>query len=229
MSVANGRDYLYLIWRSNITREQEVVAELSKNGQYEFEYREGVKKAIEEGFTPLVAFPDITKKYVSENLFPAITSRLPDKKRPDMDKILKKYGLKEYDPYSLLKRSGARLPIDDIYFVDPILNISEPFERKFYIAGPRYYLACEGKDCSKSMSVAVGDELFLVEEPENEKDKTAIKLVNNNEQTLGYIPRYYSEAYTRLTKEGRQISCRVTQVNKSDNCDECVQVSISVN
>ena len=55
--------------------------------------------------------------YRSEELFPAFSSRLPDRKRKDIDKILKKYNLDEYDTYELLKRSGAKLPIDNLQFV----------------------------------------------------------------------------------------------------------------
>ena len=44
-------------------------------------------------------------------LFPVFASCLPDRKRKDIDKILQKYGLKEFDEYELLKKSGARLPI----------------------------------------------------------------------------------------------------------------------
>ena len=30
--------------------------------------------------------------------------------------------MEEYDAYKLLKRSGARLPIDNLEFIDPILD-----------------------------------------------------------------------------------------------------------
>lgn len=63
--------------------------------------------------------------YKCEELFPVFSSRLPDRKRKDIKKILEKYGLKEYDSYQLLKRSGARLPIDNLQFVDPILNFED--------------------------------------------------------------------------------------------------------
>ena len=52
-------------------------------------------------------------------LFPVFASRLPDRKREDIDKILQKYGLKEFDEYELLKKSGARLPIDNLEFIVP--------------------------------------------------------------------------------------------------------------
>ena len=40
MSVKDGKDYLYLIWKCSSNRRQYIVGQLSKNGQYEFCYCE---------------------------------------------------------------------------------------------------------------------------------------------------------------------------------------------
>jgi hypothetical protein len=122
MSIKDGRDYLLLIWKEPKTRRRYAIGELSKNGQFEFSYGYEVQQAIEAGFELLIAFPDIRKVYTNKNLFPVFASRLPDPKRKDIDAILKKYGLAEYNPYNLLKRSGARLPIDNLEFIDPIFD-----------------------------------------------------------------------------------------------------------
>ncbi len=36
MSVKDGKDYLYLIWKSEQTRNQYIIGQLTKNSQYEF-------------------------------------------------------------------------------------------------------------------------------------------------------------------------------------------------
>lgn len=229
MSVKNGKDYLYLIWKDEITRRQYVVGQLSKNGNYEFQYRKNeIIEAIKAGFAPLIAFEEINKVYVSASLFPIFSSRLPDRKRKDIGRILLKYGLKEYDAYELLKMSGARLPIDNLQFIDPILDIENEFERKFYMAGVRHYLGCDGEKCEKSIDVEADEELFLEMEPENTYDKNAIRVVNAEKVLLGYIPRYYSEAYTRLIQEKREIQCNVYEVNKNECCSECIMLKIKV-
>ena len=109
----DGKDYLYLIWKSEHSRKQYIVGQLVKNGQYEFRYAEELQAAVDDGFTPLLCFPDVQKVYTDKKLFPVFTSRLPDRKRRDIQNILDKYNLEEYDEYLLLKRSGARLPIDN--------------------------------------------------------------------------------------------------------------------
>lgn len=89
---------------------------------YEFSYGHEIEEAIKSGFELLIAFGDRNKTYENDMLFPSFSSRLPDRKRRDIARILKKYKLDEYDEYELLKKSGARLPIDNIEFIDPIFE-----------------------------------------------------------------------------------------------------------
>ena len=120
-----------LIWKSGESRKQYIVGQLTKNSRYEFKYCEEIKEAMENGFVPLLCFPDLDKVYENERLFPIFSSRLPDKKRKNIQSILEKYGMETYDEYMLLKRSGARLPIDNFEFIDPILNADEDLTRIF--------------------------------------------------------------------------------------------------
>jgi hypothetical protein len=229
MSEKNGHDYLYLIWRAEKTRKQFIVGILSKNSKYEFQYYNDLTDATKEGFTPLVAFPDVTKTYTSECLFQTFSSRLPDRKRKDIDKILKKYEMKDYNQYELLKRSGAKLPIDNLEFIDPILNYDESFSRNFYLAGARHHLGCNGKDCELSVEVTRGDEVFLEPEPENDSYKNAVAVYNFYRNRIGYIPRYYSEGLSKLLKINRNVHCFVKNVEKlKENCSECIRLNLQV-
>lgn len=173
MLQVDGKDYLYLIWKSEHSRTQYIVGQLVKSGQYEFRYAKEVQAALNDGFTPLLCFPDVQKVYTDRKLFPVFASRLPDKRRKDIQDILKKYDLEQYDEYLLLKRSGARLPIDNFEFIDPIMNLDENVERKFFIAGVRHYLGCDGENCEKSLTVTRGDEVILKREPGNQYDENA--------------------------------------------------------
>ena len=111
------KEFLYLVWQCTSNGRQYIVGELSKNKQYEFCYCEEIEEAMRNGFKPLISFSKTDVVYRSEELFPAFSSRLPDRKRKDIDKILNQYGLNEYDAYELLKRSGAKLPTDNLQFV----------------------------------------------------------------------------------------------------------------
>lgn len=228
MSFKDGKDYLYLIWQDRVSRRQYIVGQLSKNGQYEFRYSNEIDEAQKAGFELLVAFDDKNKTYYNDTLFMSFASRLPDRKRKDIQQILNKYGLHEYDAYELLKASGARLPIDSLKFVDPILDIDTAFERDFYVAGPRHYLSCCGVNCQAVTEIVQGDEVFLRKEPDNKQDKLAIQIVTSTNQRIGYVPRYYRDAFLRLLNEKRIQSSYVKRIEKCELCGECVLIHIKV-
>ena len=228
MAVKDGKDYLFLIWKCASNRRQYIVGQLTKNGQYEFQYCNEIQDAIEVGFTPLVSFEKIDYVYKSETLFPVFASRLPDKKRKDINKILEKYGLEEYDSYQLLKKSGAKLPIDNLQFIDPILNYENDFEKSFYIAGARHYIGCQGNHCRDAIRIINNESVFLEHEIDNLHDKNAIRIVNKQHEILGYVPRYYAEAFVKFIEENRVDECHVIKVEKENCCDECIKVLIRI-
>lgn len=225
----DNRDYVYLIWKDPETRRNYIIGELSANGQYEFSYGHEIETAIKNGFEPLISFADIKKLYKSDTLFPTFKSRIPDRKRRGIEEILSKYGLKEYNAYKLLKRSGARLPIDNLEFIDPIFEGSNGnVKRKFYIAGTRHYIGCEGAQCEDAVDLKVEEQLELVLEPENQYDKNAIKIIDSRENLLGYVPRYYSKGVTEFLKQGNSYKCTVLEVNKDNDCQECIKVKLEI-
>lgn len=229
VSKKDGRDYLYLIWKEPISRRNYIVGQLSKNSQYEFSYGYEVDEAIEKGFELLISFDDIDKVYKSDTLFPTFSSRLPDPKRRGIERILEKYGLKEYDEYKLLKRSGARLPIDSLEFIDPILKEHDgEIKRIFHIAGVRHYIGCNGDNCEKALHLEVGNRLNLELEPTNKFDINAIKIMDKENYHVGYLPRYYSESVAQYLKQGAEYECEVLEVNKNMECHECIKVNLEI-
>lgn len=228
MSVKDGKNYLYLIWKCSSNRRQYIVGQLSKNGQYEFCYCEEFNEAVKEGFSPLISFEDTNRVYKSQELFPAFSSRLPDRKRKDINKILKRYGLEQYDSYELLKRGGAKLPIDNLQFIDPILNFSQEFKKSFYLAGVRHYLGCNGDNCCEAVKIVPGEEIKFVWEADNLYDKNAVQVYDQREKLIGYVPRYYAEAFAAFIKEKRVKKGKILCVDKNRNCDECIKIEVSV-
>ena len=123
MRKINERDYIYLSWKDYKTRQRYMIGELSRYGKYEFKYRvKDVEDAIKNGFEPLIAFPNINEVYENYDIFPAFSSRLPDKRRKDVNEILAKYKLDKYDSFELLKKSGGKLPTDSLEFIDPKIS-----------------------------------------------------------------------------------------------------------
>lgn len=118
MKNKSNYDFLYLVWTSPKNKKQFFVGKLIKSDKnYKFEYLTNLERAKKEGFKPLVEFPDVKEVYFSKELFQTFASRLPDKRRKDMPQILKKYGLKKFDQYELLKKCKGKLPIDNYEFI----------------------------------------------------------------------------------------------------------------
>ena len=136
--------------------------------------------------------------------------------------------MEKYDDYMLLKRSGARLPIDNLEFNDPILSLDKDVTRIFYMAGVRHYLDCDGKDCAQAIEVTRGDEVFLRTEPENSYDQNAVQFLDISGNVLGYVPRYYSKGVTELLKREKKIACHIYNVDKNKNCNECIKVIMKI-
>ena len=221
-------NYLLLIWKDPETRRNYTVGKLTRGDFFTFQYYGEAENAEEAGWKLLGAFPTY-QEYRSNTMFPVFSSRLPDKKRRDIQNILEKYGLMEYDEFELLRRSGARLPIDTYEFIDPISPDDTEVEREFYITGIRYHSACQGSDCGALPGVKVGDILLLEEEPENAYDPMAIRVLTQEQEVLGYVPRYYNKAILARLHDGMGYSCKITEVNANmRNCSECLKARLTM-
>jgi len=132
----------------------------------------------------IVAFPNIEKIYSSDNLFAAFVSRLPDKRRKDLNEILEEYDLAEYNEFELLKKSGGRLPIDTLEFVTPIDLERDYIVTNFYIAGFRHYVSEDIYDKTRisydNINLGIGDFLDIKCEPDNDYDSNAVAIYKNN-------------------------------------------------
>ena len=220
-------NYLLLIWKDPSSRRNYTVGKLTRGDKFYFEYFGEDELAKKAGWRELEAFPD-NKVYANTELFLPFSSRLPDKKRRDIKVILEKYDLPVYDEFELLRKSGARLPIDSYEFVDPIFPEDKTIKREFFIMGIRHVADCEGKNCPNLPNVSIGDQLVFVEEPENENDKYAIRVETANGESLGYVPRYYNQSVLERLKKQSTYSCEVIDINQNGPCAECIKVRLRI-
>lgn len=229
MSRRNDRDYIYLVWKDYKGRKRYIIGELSKNGKYEFRYRAlDVDVAMENGFEPLIAFPNIKEVYSSYDVFPAFSSRLPDKRRKDIKEILGKYKLEYYDAFELLKKSGGKLPTDSFEFIDPIFLDEMNIVREFYIAGVRHYDYCNEVNKNIYINLNINEELKLEQASDNNHDKFAVKVMNKENKLIGYVPVFYSEPINEAIRSNRDMKCTVINKECSDSCEECIKVRITI-
>lgn len=220
---------LWLIWQNQKTRQRYHVGNLfHEDGKYTFSYERSGKrrtlcKAMENGYKPHLSFRNIEKTYVSDRLFGPFARRLPDKRRPDFNEILKDYGLPlDYTEMDLLRATGGRLATDSYEFVAPISVLDDYFQFDFFIAGWRYY---DGDTIENQLKV--GSKVNFMLEPSNKEDnKAVIVLSDRNGYKLGYIPAFYSGFMFDVIKNNDIYEAKIEKVNPYAKPQLKVNISI---
>ncbi|MCG8311318.1 MAG: hypothetical protein MI975_28275 [Cytophagales bacterium] len=77
-----------------------------ENGKWEFSYSQDFKSQDE--LEPIVDFPDKNKVYVSDELWPFFSSRIPSLNRPSIKETLNKSNIDSTDIVELLKLFGQK-------------------------------------------------------------------------------------------------------------------------
>ena len=218
---------MWLIWKEPKERRRYVIGELSYNeNKYKFKYIDPeINDAIKVGFDYFPGFKDLDREYESIELFANITTRLPNSNRTDYLNILNFYGLDvNSSQMEILKATRGRLLTDNFEFVPEFDEQKIEFE----IAGTRHYL-----DYQKLKHIMkINDNLELLHERENLKDKYAIKVLfrsNNDVYQLGYVPRFYSKHLLELLNKDIKYSAKIKSMNfDSELSDEDITVSVKL-
>ncbi|TSB47690.1 HIRAN domain-containing protein [Alkalicoccobacillus porphyridii] len=191
---------LWLIWQNKESRYKYHVGNLYyKSNGYYFEYNKdghsrNVFEAMDNGFLPLANFPTLGKAYYSPTLFPAFTKRLPNKRRPDYNELLEKFGVDtKASDMELLRITKGKTNMDSMELIMPItVDPSGSFNLTFHIEGWRYYNGSKvWSDLEKDQTV------HLILEPYNEHDDFAVSIHSKSGEKLGYAPAVYSEFITK--------------------------------
>ena len=91
----------------------EPVGELTKEGRlFTFTY---LPAFAASKLAPIPGFPDIGKQYKSIRLWPFFAQRIPDKKRPEIERFMKDHDLVDASELKLLTALGVR-------------SVTDPFE-----------------------------------------------------------------------------------------------------
>lgn len=90
-----------------VTYENKLIGRLElENGEWKFAYSEGFRE--NRFIAPLFDFPDVTRNYVSKELWPFFAGRIPGLKQPEVEQALEKEGIDKKDIAVLLARFGKR-------------------------------------------------------------------------------------------------------------------------
>ena len=108
---------LFLKWKKG--EEIFTLGKLSKNeNKYFFEInKEGFKNAVLNGCIGIPGFELGKTSFESDELFKFFRNRIVSKEAKNIDEVISKYNLSEYDDMQLLKATKAKLHGDN-YFVE---------------------------------------------------------------------------------------------------------------
>lgn len=221
------KEELWLIWKDSISRRRYKIGTLiKKSNKYEFTYiNPELDDAKKVGFKYFPGFEDLTKTYLSDNLFPNILTRLPNDTRPDYLEILNCYNLeKDSNDFEILKATRGRTFTDNYEFVQAF----DPNRIEFDVAGTSH--SCDIKECKDYLKI--NKKLYLEHESDNLYDKNAIKIIfkeNDKIYHLGYVPRYYSKQLLDELKKGTEYSAMIQSLNfESQLNDENITASVKL-
>lgn len=203
---------LLVVWKQPRTRLRYWIGTLShEGGLYRFHYQlEGTRtypQAKEVGFA-LLPFKDDSLTYESCELFNVFAARIPDREQQSA-------------PLEYFSRTGGRLATDTLEFLTPVQAIgSREFTVTFPVAGWRYH---QGEQALEAGLLAVGSELSLCLQPNNEWDPCAIQ-VRAQDYTLGYVPAVYAHYLDLSVSEG---TCQARVLSIGSEPDPQLRLMVS--
>lgn len=183
---------------------------------YRFTYTQGARRAQQEaGFAPLIAFPDISRIYEDDELFPLFQNRLLNPRRSDYPASLARMALApdDADPIEVLGLSEGMRQTDHLQ-VFPRLQIEHDgrFHSRFFLHGWRHTNPASQERLQR---LRTGEPLRVAIEINNPVASTAVQLQSTDDQmVLGWAPRYLVDDLVRACSVmPAEVTAQVCKIN----------------
>jgi hypothetical protein len=204
---------LTVAWQNPRTRKIAPIGQLDYlDGQYTFAYLRSARTV--EGFRPLLGFPDFSRRYTADRLFPIFSQRLMGTGRPDFARYLDLLRLSaDASPLGILGRSGGRREGDSLFLLQrPAVADDGSSRSVFFVHGVRHTAGAS----ERITALATGDELLLEPEPQNPANAGALLVAARDSAPLGYVPDLLLDYVHQLRQMGGP-EVTVLQVNSEDS------------
>ena len=202
----SGASRLRLIWKDPSTGRYHNVGwfTYTDDGQYRFQY----SPHLPDSFELLVQFPDTSKTYESKNLPAFFANRVMSRRRASYASYVSWLGLDtEALPVELLARTGGGRATDTFHLVASFGQGDGVSSGRFFVSGIQH--VPNGAELVSVLSE--GDQLTLVDEPENQYNPRAI-LVTHSDERLGWVPDWLVNDVHELRSHG-DVQVQVEQIN----------------
>lgn len=202
---------VYLAWQAPDSRDWHVVGVLTElPDHYTFAYTAGATKSAK--FIRFSGMEDLTRQYVSKELFPLFKNRVLSAKRPEYPHFIQWLGLSRDNasPVAILERSGGLRGTDKLQVFKRFeIDNDGCFDYSFFAHGLGYLSASA---VSRVANLSIGERLFLCPDPQNDHDEHALIIrAETPAEIIGYCPRFLAKSISSLLDQGA----------------ECVQVTVA--
>lgn len=212
---------LHLAWQDAASRRWFPIARLERRlVGFRFVYLAGFRTAAQAGLAPLPAFPDPSRAYESERLFPFFRNRVMNRARKDFEVWVARMGYAEADAltedevaFEVLARSRGRRSTDPFELFPSPQAKGEGgmvYDLEAFVHGVRH--ATDSAQ-AELLELETGAALSLVPEPSNPADPDAIQVCTDSGARVGYVPRYHCRDLHRLMEAGRELRSTLERVN----------------
>lgn len=208
--------HLAVAWQHPVTRAMAPVGMLTAaDGRFTFAYLPRARDV--DGFQPFLGFRDWGRHYVSERLFPLFAQRVMSPNRPDYPRYLRSLRLPaDSTGWSILGRSQGSREGDGIrLFPEPVVDEDGATRSTFFVNGLRHRMAQDPAVGSALERLEPGQELFLVEEPDNPVDQQALLVTAEDGVALAWVPSLMLD-YVHEVRATGAIRLVVEAVNGGD-------------
>lgn len=209
---------LFLAWQSPDSRMWFPVGRLDADvdrSNYLFQYVRGALEARDRGgFRPLVSFPDLTKRYESDQLFSLFRNRVLDEHRRGFHDYLSSLALDRNDPIAILAITGGERQTDSFEVFPKIEKATDgSFSCRFFLHGLRH-LSTELQ--RRAALLQPGESLGVSVELTNPATGVSIQLTTRDYSFVGWAPKYLVHDLLRAIASGPEIGAKVIRVNSPD-------------
>lgn len=213
---------LFVAWQDARSRRWFPVGRLwREDGEYRFGYIEGFREAEKEaGFMPLLPFPRVDEIYHSSKLFPSFGNRIMNPSRVELSDYLDRLGLApggdlEELGFDILARGQGRRATDSLeLFPHPLVSTEEgsKYRLELFVHGLRHQPESAR---ARAEALEVGEQIYLMPDPQNPHDRHAVALRSEDRHVLGYLPRYHGRDVGALLASEAEVAVEVLRVNPS--------------
>lgn len=184
---------------------------------YVFRYTYGALHAQQRsGFEPLIAFPDLNRRYEARELFPLFKNRILEPNRKDFAEYLRWLDMdpEHADPIEILSLTGGERQTDSLEVFPQVRKLPDGTIRcRFFLHGLRHVSAAARERAER---LAEGEALQVAVEVNNPATTYAVQLQTTDCHLIGWAPRYLVSDLRAALLEHATVSATVQRINRLD-------------